>query len=87
MAQIVISDVVSLRERYVDKTCTPHQLYASLSVRGKYQGIIGGTVALGFAIGPVIGGALSQKASWRVCALFRRITYNMQTRSAVVLLD
>ncbi|KNZ72287.1 hypothetical protein J132_04081 [Termitomyces sp. J132] len=49
MAQIVISDVVSLRER------------------GKYQGIIGGTVALGFAIGPVIGGALSQKASWRWC--------------------
>ncbi|KAF5374635.1 hypothetical protein D9615_008917 [Tricholomella constricta] len=49
MAQIVISDIVSLRER------------------GKYQGIIGGAVALGYAIGPVIGGALSQKVSWRWC--------------------
>ncbi|KAG6846664.1 hypothetical protein H0H93_012566, partial [Arthromyces matolae] len=49
MSQIVISDVVSLRDR------------------GKYQGIIGGTVALGYAIGPVIGGALSQKVSWRWC--------------------
>ncbi|KAG6907925.1 hypothetical protein DXG01_006855 [Tephrocybe rancida] len=49
MAQIVISDIVSLRER------------------GKYQGIIGGVVALGYAIGPVIGGVLSQKVSWRWC--------------------
>lgn len=49
MAQIVISDIVSLRER------------------GKYQGIIGGAVALGYTIGPVIGGALSQKVSWRWC--------------------
>ncbi|KAF5321749.1 hypothetical protein D9619_001273 [Psilocybe cf. subviscida] len=49
MAQIVVSDIVSLRDR------------------GKYQGIIGGVVALGYAIGPVIGGALAQKASWRWC--------------------
>lgn len=35
-------------------------------IRGKYQGIIGGVVALGYAIGPVIGGALAQKVSWRV---------------------
>ncbi|GLB38066.1 putative fungal trichothecene efflux pump (TRI12) [Lyophyllum shimeji] len=49
MAQIVISDIVSLRDR------------------GKYQGIIGGAVALGYTIGPVIGGALSQKVSWRWC--------------------
>lgn len=48
MAQVVISDVVSLRDR------------------GKYQGIIGGVVALGYAIGPLIGGALAQKVSWRV---------------------
>ncbi|PPQ65731.1 hypothetical protein CVT24_011764 [Panaeolus cyanescens] len=53
MAQIVISDIVSLRERY------------SRRDRGKYQGIVGGVIALGYAIGPVIGGALSQKASWR----------------------
>ncbi|KAF8161653.1 major facilitator superfamily domain-containing protein [Crassisporium funariophilum] len=49
MSQIVISDIVSLRER------------------GKYQGIIGAVIALGYAIGPVIGGALSQKVSWRWC--------------------
>ncbi|KAF8058526.1 major facilitator superfamily domain-containing protein [Lyophyllum atratum] len=49
MAQIVISDIVSLRER------------------GKYQGIIGGALALGYTIGPVIGGVLSQKVSWRWC--------------------
>ena len=35
-------------------------------VRGKYQGIIGGFISLGYAIGPVAGGALAQKVSWRV---------------------
>ncbi|KAI5120822.1 hypothetical protein M0805_003218 [Coniferiporia weirii] len=49
MAQIVMSDVVSLRDR------------------GKYQGIIGVVVALGYGIGPLIGGVLSEKASWRWC--------------------
>ncbi|KAF7976092.1 hypothetical protein HWV62_7505 [Athelia sp. TMB] len=49
MSQIVMSDIVSLRER------------------GKYQGIIGGMMAIGYAIGPLIGGALSQKVSWRWC--------------------
>ncbi|KZT72462.1 MFS general substrate transporter [Daedalea quercina L-15889] len=49
IGQIVISDVVSLRDR------------------GKYQGIIGVVVAFGFAIGPLIGGALAQEVSWRWC--------------------
>ncbi|KAI0827664.1 MFS general substrate transporter [Trametes gibbosa] len=49
MAQIVISDVVSLRDR------------------GKYQGIIGVVVAFGFAVGPLLGGALAEKAGWRWC--------------------
>ncbi|KAL0952039.1 hypothetical protein HGRIS_008681 [Hohenbuehelia grisea] len=49
MAQIVMSDVVSLRDR------------------GKYQGIIGGIVALGYAIGPLIGGALAERVTWRWC--------------------
>ncbi|KAG6369452.1 MFS general substrate transporter [Boletus reticuloceps] len=49
LAQIIISDVVSLRER------------------GKYQGIIGGVIAIGYAIGPPMGGALSEKVNWRWC--------------------
>ncbi|THH27805.1 hypothetical protein EUX98_g6383 [Antrodiella citrinella] len=49
IVQIVMSDVITLRER------------------GKYQGIIGGVNALGFSIGPLIGGALAEKTSWRWC--------------------
>ncbi|KAL4249176.1 MFS transporter superfamily protein [Abortiporus biennis] len=49
MVQIVMSDVVSLRDR------------------GKYQGIIGVVVAFGFALGPFIGGVLSEKVTWRWC--------------------
>ncbi|KAF9257929.1 MFS general substrate transporter [Marasmius fiardii PR-910] len=49
MMQIIISDIITLRER------------------GKYQGIIGIVVALGYTVGPVLGGALVQKASWRWC--------------------
>ncbi|KAF8551553.1 MFS general substrate transporter [Imleria badia] len=49
LAQIIMSDVVSLRDR------------------GKYQGIIGGVVAIGYAIGPPIGGVLSEKVTWRWC--------------------
>ncbi|KAF8549825.1 MFS general substrate transporter [Imleria badia] len=49
MAQIIVSDIVSLRDR------------------GKYQGFISGAIALGYAIGPPIGGALAQRVSWRWC--------------------
>lgn len=35
-------------------------------IRGKYQGIIGVVVAFGYAIGPLIGGALAEKVTWRV---------------------
>ncbi|KAF8991171.1 major facilitator superfamily domain-containing protein [Cyathus striatus] len=46
MAQIAISDIVSLR---------------------KYQGFMGGVIAFGYTIGPLIGGALAQNVSWRWC--------------------
>ncbi|KAJ6613678.1 major facilitator superfamily domain-containing protein [Mycena sp. CBHHK59/15] len=49
MMQIVVSDIVTLRER------------------GKYQGIIGGVIGVGYAIGPPIGGALSQHVGWQWC--------------------
>ncbi|KAF9440258.1 MFS general substrate transporter, partial [Macrolepiota fuliginosa MF-IS2] len=39
----------------------------TLRDRGKYQGIMGGFAAMGYTIGPMIGGALAQKASWRWC--------------------
>ncbi|KAF7334952.1 MFS drug transporter [Mycena venus] len=49
MSQIVISDIVSLRER------------------GKYQGIISGVIAIGYCLGPVIGGAFAQQLEWEWC--------------------
>ncbi|KAJ3776769.1 MFS general substrate transporter [Lentinula raphanica] len=38
-----------------------------LRERGKYVGISAGVIAVGYAIGPIIGGALAEKASWRWC--------------------
>lgn len=37
----------------------------SLRERGKYQGILGSVMILGNGLGPIIGGALAQKADWR----------------------
>ncbi|BFZ62623.1 hypothetical protein YB2330_003724 [Saitoella coloradoensis] len=37
----------------------------SLRERGKYQGLLGAAVAIGGGIGPVIGGAFSEEATWR----------------------
>ncbi|KAJ9099214.1 hypothetical protein QFC21_004094 [Naganishia friedmannii] len=39
----------------------------SLKDRGKYQGILGGVVALSNSLGPVLGGVFVDKASWRWC--------------------
>ncbi|KAJ7479526.1 major facilitator superfamily domain-containing protein [Mycena latifolia] len=49
MMQIVVSDIVTLRER------------------GKYVGTIGGVIGVGYAIGPPLGGALSQHVGWQWC--------------------
>lgn len=37
----------------------------SLRDRGKYQGILGAIIVLGNGLGPLIGGALAEKTSWR----------------------
>lgn len=47
VGQIIISDVVSLRDR------------------GKYQGMLGVIVVFAQGLGPVVGGVLAQKATWR----------------------
>ncbi|KAJ8081209.1 hypothetical protein PM082_018052 [Marasmius tenuissimus] len=47
IAQVIVSDTVSLRDR------------------GKYQGILGAAVALSYGVGPVIGGAIVERTTWR----------------------
>ncbi|KAJ7224091.1 MFS general substrate transporter [Mycena pura] len=49
MVQIVLSDIVSLRDR------------------GKYSSVIGGCWGVANVIGPLVGGILSDKATWRWC--------------------
>lgn len=39
----------------------------SLRTRGAFYGVIGGVWAIARAIGPIIGGALTQRVSWRWC--------------------
>jgi EmrB/QacA subfamily drug resistance transporter len=39
----------------------------SLKKRGAYYGIIGGVWAIASALGPVVGGAFTQRVSWRWC--------------------
>ena len=40
-----------------------------LCLRGKYQGIMGVVIVFGFGCGPLIGGTLSEKVTWRVSFL------------------
>ena len=45
----------------------PQRLTRSLAVLPELIGIILGVASTGVAIGPLIGGALTQRASWRWC--------------------
>ncbi|KAJ7451532.1 MFS general substrate transporter [Mycena latifolia] len=49
MVQIVLSDIVSLRDR------------------GKYSSVIGGCWGVASVLGPLLGGILTEKLSWRWC--------------------
>lgn len=49
LVMIIISDVVSLKDR------------------GKYQGLIGGVVAISNSLGPLLGGIFTEEVSWRWC--------------------
>ncbi|KAF7370381.1 MFS general substrate transporter [Mycena sanguinolenta] len=49
MVQVVISDIVSLRDR------------------GKYSSVIGGCWGIASVLGPLLGGIVTEKASWRWC--------------------
>lgn len=42
----------------------------TLEQRGRYNGFIGAMNAFGNGLGPLVGGALTQKASWRWCFWF-----------------
>ena len=42
----------------------------TLKDRGKYNGFIGASVAVGNGIGPLVGGAVTERASWKWCLWF-----------------
>lgn len=50
----------------------------SLKERGKYQGITGCVVALANSCGPIVGGAFTERASWRWCfvSLPKKLCYD-----------
>ncbi|KAJ3130424.1 hypothetical protein HK100_008048 [Physocladia obscura] len=54
---IIISDIVSIQDR----------VSANAPKIGKFQGMIGACFGLASVIGPLVGGAFSDKVSWRWC--------------------
>lgn len=42
----------------------------TLQQRGKYNGFIGASVAVGNGLGPLIGGVVTERASWQWCLWF-----------------
>lgn len=52
--------------------------------RAKYYGIIGMTWALASACGPVIGGVLTQRVSWRWCFYINCMSWMVLNSSATL---
>ncbi|KAF9434551.1 hypothetical protein BGZ76_007811 [Entomortierella beljakovae] len=67
MTMIIISDVVSLRDR------------------GKYQGIIGSMFGISAVIGPLLGGFLAERSSWR-WAFYLNLPIGAVSTAAMVLI-
>ncbi|KAF9575313.1 hypothetical protein EC968_003665 [Mortierella alpina] len=67
MTMIIISDVVTLRDR------------------GKYQGIIGSMFGISAIVGPLLGGVLAEKSSWR-WAFYLNLPIGVVSTIAVVLI-
>lgn len=61
--------------------------FSQLFPRGKYQGIIGAVVAFGYAVGPLMGGFMAQRVSWRVCSLSPPTLTLAHSPHVVVFLD
>ena len=70
-------------------------LIRPFTVRGKYIGYVGVFLAFGQGVGPLLGGALTEKVSWRVSVVILvnvqralTITYrSLKLRVSVVFLD
>ncbi|KAG0213490.1 hypothetical protein BGX28_004345 [Mortierella sp. GBA30] len=67
MTMIIISDVVTLRDR------------------GKYQGIVGSMFGISAIVGPLLGGVLAEKSSWR-WAFYLNLPIGVVSTIAVVLI-
>ncbi|KAF9175172.1 hypothetical protein BGX21_007707 [Mortierella sp. AD011] len=65
LTMIIISDVVSLRDR------------------GKYQGIIGAMFGISSVVGPLLGGVLAEKSSWR-WAFYLNLPFGVVSTIAMV---
>lgn len=75
LVNICISDLFS--ERLVGKSSRALQellliLTWIIRKRGAYYGMVGATWGIACALGPVVGGALAQKVSWRWCFYINR---------------